>query len=145
VKIDPNDPRPPFRQAADDLRRRIGKGEFGTGERLPSVRDLAAEYGVAPQTMQNALKELRRDELVVAQQGRAFFVRDPSRPAGGGTDSERLAAAETALRELQERVAAVEADNAELRALVLDLRDHQAQPKSRASRPRTASKRPAGD
>ena len=145
MKIDPNDPRPPYRQAADDLRKRISKGEFGPGERLPSVRDLATEYGVAPQTMQNALKELRKDELVVAQQGRAFFVRDPTRPAGAnGTDSERLAAAEIALRELQERVAAVEADNADLRALVLDLRDHQAQPKSRAGRPRTASKSRAG-
>lgn len=116
MKIDDNDPRPPFRQAADDLRKRIGKGQFGPGERLPSIRALAEEYGVAPQTMQNALKELRKDGLVVAQQGRAFFVRDPSRPAAG-TDSERLAAAENELRELRERVTALEAD---LRTLIAD-------------------------
>jgi DNA-binding transcriptional regulator YhcF (GntR family) len=122
MKIDPNDPRPPYRQAADDLRKRIGKREFGPGERLPSIRDLATEYGVAPQTMQNALKELRKDELVVAQQGRAFFVRDPTRPAGAnGTDSERLAAAEIALRELQERFTEIKEDNADLRALIMDL------------------------
>ena len=129
MKIDPNDPRPPFRQAADDLRNRIGKGEFGPGERLPSIRDLAAEYGVAPQTMQNALKELRKDELVVAQQGRAFFVRDPTRPAGAnGTDSERLAAAEIALRELQEQFAEIKEDNADLRALIMDLYGRTGQP-----------------
>jgi DNA-binding transcriptional regulator YhcF (GntR family) len=115
MKIDPNDPRPPFRQAADDLRKRIEKKEFGAGQRLPSIRDLAAEYGIAPQTMQNALRELRNADLVVAQQGRAFFVRDPGRPVAGGTDRERLAAVENELRELRERVAAVEADNAALR------------------------------
>jgi DNA-binding transcriptional regulator YhcF (GntR family) len=118
VKIDDNDPRPPFRQAADDLRKRIGKGQFGPGERLPSIRALAEEYGVAPQTMQNALKELRKDGLVVAQQGRAFFVRDPGRPQAAGTDAERLTAAENELRELRDRVTALEADNADLRALI---------------------------
>jgi DNA-binding GntR family transcriptional regulator len=120
VKIDPNDPRPPFRQAADDLRARIGKGEFAPGQVLPSIRDLAAEYGVAAQTMQNALRVLRDDRVVVSQQGRGLFVRDPSRAAAGtaGTDAERLAAVEAELRTLQDRVAAAEADNADLRALV---------------------------
>jgi DNA-binding transcriptional regulator YhcF (GntR family) len=129
VKIDHNDPRPPYRQAADDLRKRISRGEFALGERLPSVRHLATEYGVAPQTMQNALKELRKDELVVAQQGRAFFVRDPGRPAGAsGTDSERLGAAEATLRELHERFTAIEEDNADLRALIMDLYARTGQP-----------------
>jgi DNA-binding GntR family transcriptional regulator len=118
VKTDPNDPRPPYRQAADDLRSRIGKGEFAPGQVLPPVRALAAEYGIAPQTMQNALKELRNEKLVVSQQGRGFFVRDPARPAAGRTDAERLAAAEAGLRDLRERLTAVEQDNAELRALV---------------------------
>ena len=55
MKIDPNDPRPPFRQVADDLTKRIGKGEFRPGDRLNSIKKLASEYGVSPQTMQNAL------------------------------------------------------------------------------------------
>jgi DNA-binding transcriptional regulator YhcF (GntR family) len=145
VKIDPNDPRPPFRQAADDLRKRIEKEEFGPGQRLPSIRDLATEYGVASQTMQNALRELRNADLVVAQPGRAFFARDPGLPLAVGTDSERLAAAESELRELQKRVAAVEADNAALRVLVMDLYGREGQPRPRADRARTPSKQPAGD
>ena len=128
MKIDPNDPRPPYRQAADDLRKRISKGEFGKGEKLPSIRDLATEYGVAPQTMQNALRELRNAQLVVAQQGRAFFVRDPDRPVGVGEDSERLATAENELRDLQERISGVERDNADLRALIIDLYSRTGQP-----------------
>ena len=128
MKIDPNDPRPPYRQAADDLRKRISKGEFGTGERLPSIRELAAEYGVAAQTMQNALRELREAKLVVAQQGRAFFVRDPDRAVAVGEDLERLAAAENQLRDLQERMSDVEKDNGDLRALIMDLYSRTGQP-----------------
>jgi DNA-binding transcriptional regulator YhcF (GntR family) len=127
VKIDPNDPRPPFRQAADDLRKRISKGEFGKGEKLPSIRELAAEYGVAAQTMQNALRELREAKLVVAQQGRAFFVRDPDRTEAVG-DSERLASVENQLRDLQERMSGVERDNGDLRALIMDLYGRTGQP-----------------
>lgn len=69
---------------------------------LPSIRNLATEYGVAAQTMQNALRELRNDKIVVAQQGRAFFVRNPDRPETGvgEADAERLAAAEAGLRDL---------------------------------------------
>ena len=132
MKIDHNDPRPPYRQAADDLRKRISKGEFGPGERLPSVRDLAAEYGVAAQTMQNALRELRTANLVVAQQGRAFFVRDPDRAEAAGTESGRLAAAENGLLELQKRIAAVEEDNADLRVLITDLYRRTGQPAPKA-------------
>lgn len=128
MKIDPNDPRPPYRQAADDLRKRISKGEFGKGEKLPSIRELATEYGVAAQTMQNALRELREAKLVVAQQGRAFFVRDPDRAAAVGEDVERLAAAENQLRDLQERMSGVERDNGDLRALIMDLYSRTGQP-----------------
>ena len=127
MKIDPNDPRAPYRQAADDLRKRISTGEFGKGEKLPSIRDLATEYGVAPQTMQNALRELREAKLVVAQQGRAFFVRDPDRTEAVG-DSERLASVENQLRDLQERMSGVERDNGDLRALIMDLYGRTGQP-----------------
>lgn len=133
MKIDQNDPRPPFRQAAEDLRRRISKGEFGPGERLPSIRDLAAEYGIAPQTMQNALRELRQAKLVVAQQGRAFFVRDPDRPQAVEPDAERLSAAEGVLRDLQERVTAVERENSDLRVRIMDLYGRIGQPYPRES------------
>ena len=91
-------------------------GRYQPGTRLPSVRQLAREYGLAPQTVQSALRELRQEGLVVSQQGRAYFVRDPNRPVGDGTAEssgqlrERLELVEAGLRELQERVAALEAD-----------------------------------
>ena len=130
--VDDNDPRPAYRQVADDLRESITKGKLGLrpGDKLKSIRDLAGEYGVAPQTMQNALRELRNANLVVSQQGRGLFVRDPSRPVSKASKagSEQLAAVESELSELQQRVAAIEADNDALHSLIMDLYGRTGQP-----------------
>ena len=49
-------------------------GAFPPGDRLPSVRDLATEAGVNPNTMQRALAELERDGLVYSQRTAGRFV-----------------------------------------------------------------------
>jgi len=52
----------------------IVSGEFAPGERLPSVRDMALEAGVNPNTMQRALTELERNGLVYSQRTAGRFV-----------------------------------------------------------------------
>ena len=52
----------------------IVSGVFAPGERLPSVRDLATEAGVNPNTMQRALAELERCGLVYSQRTAGRFV-----------------------------------------------------------------------
>lgn len=52
----------------------IVSGAFPPGDRLPSVRDLATEAGVNPNTMQRALMELERDGLVYSQRTAGRFV-----------------------------------------------------------------------
>lgn len=52
----------------------IVSGAFPPGERLPSVRDLATEAGVNPNTMQRAMTELERDGLVYSQRTAGRFV-----------------------------------------------------------------------
>ncbi|MEU0517345.1 GntR family transcriptional regulator [Streptosporangium sp. NPDC006007] len=111
MAISDNDPRPPYLQLADQLRRKIRvEKQYKPGQRLPSIRELAAEAGISPQTVQNALRELRIEGLIVAQQGRALFVRSDDEPMGseGGSVVGRLAEMERRLRELTERVAALE-------------------------------------
>ena len=62
-----NDDRPIYAQLVDEIRLRIVSGIYPLGEKLPSVRDLAAEASVNPNTMQKALSELERMELVHTQ------------------------------------------------------------------------------
>ena len=63
MKPKTNDPRPAYLQVADDLRASISGGTFKPGERLPSGRDLARRYGVAPMTISHALDVLRQEQL----------------------------------------------------------------------------------
>jgi GntR family transcriptional regulator len=69
---------------------------------------MAKDYGLSPQTIQNAVRELRNEELVVSQQGRAFFVRDPDRPVASEGLAERVEAVEAELRELRTRLESIE-------------------------------------
>ena len=57
--------RPIWQQLTDQLALRILKGEYPPGERLPGVRELAAQAGVNPNTMQRALAQLEADGLAV--------------------------------------------------------------------------------
>ena len=65
---------PIYTQLAARLAEKIVTGEYAPGERLPSVRDLALETGVNPNTVQRALADLERDGLVFSQRTSGRFV-----------------------------------------------------------------------
>jgi DNA-binding GntR family transcriptional regulator len=112
VKPKTNDPRPAYLQVADDLRASISGGTFKPGERLPSGRDLARRYGVAPMTISHALDVLRQEQLVEAYQGRGVFVTNHSAASGpgrnGGRQDQAIGSLRADLDELAERVARIE-------------------------------------
>ena len=115
VAVDVNDPRPAYQQIAADIRRAIEQGTYAAGERLPSGRDLAKKYDVAPMTIQQALRELRDQGLIVTWQGRGVFVRgadvgddDQGEPTAAALMA-RLDAIHEDLQRLEDRVAALEA------------------------------------
>lgn len=57
--------RPIWLQLCEQMERRIVTGQYPPGSRLPSVRELAAEAGVNPNTMQRALQQLEQENLTV--------------------------------------------------------------------------------
>lgn len=65
---------PIYSQLVGQIKQRIVAGVFPPGERLPSVRDLATDAGVNPNTMQRALTELEREGLVYSQRTAGRFV-----------------------------------------------------------------------
>lgn len=81
--LDPDDPRPPYIQVANDLRAAILTRKFTPGEKLPSGADLAKRYGIARMTVQQALRILKDEGLIVSRQGSGVFVRARTeRPVG---------------------------------------------------------------
>lgn len=83
---------PIYAQLIHQIKQGIVSGIFPPGERLPSVRDLAMEAGVNPNTMQRALAELERDGLVYTQRTAGRFVTE---------DEEMIETAKRSLAETQ--------------------------------------------
>jgi GntR family transcriptional regulator len=95
------DPRAPYLQIADDLRRQIKEGRYKPGDRLPSLPAMCAEYSSASETVRRALRKLRDEGLVATQSTRGTFVlREPAGP-GPGSDLARM---EEAIREAEDRL-----------------------------------------
>jgi DNA-binding transcriptional regulator YhcF (GntR family) len=65
---------PIYTQLVAQIKLRIVTGVYLPGQRLPAVRDLALEAGVNPNTMQRALQELEREQLVFSQRTSGRFV-----------------------------------------------------------------------
>lgn len=65
---------PIYLQIVNILKGEIAGGAYPPGSRLPSVRDLALEAGVNPNTMQRALAELERSGLVNSQRTAGRFI-----------------------------------------------------------------------
>lgn len=66
--------RPIYLQLKEQLLLQIVSGKYPAGAKLPSVRDLAAEASVNPNTLQKALSELEREGLVYTQRTSGRFV-----------------------------------------------------------------------
>jgi len=66
--------RPIYIQLKERIKRLIVSGAYPPGEKLPAVRDMAAEAAVNPNTLQKALAELERDGLVYARRTAGRFV-----------------------------------------------------------------------
>ena len=65
---------PIYAQLMDTLKRRIITGRYLPGEKLPSVRELAAEAGINPNTVQRAFSELERERLIYTQRATGKYV-----------------------------------------------------------------------
>lgn len=76
LRIEPDSPVPPFEQLRQQITVQIAAGDLRPGDRLPTVRRLAGDLGIAPNTVARAYRELEL-EGVLSGRGRAgTFVSD---------------------------------------------------------------------
>jgi GntR family transcriptional regulator len=74
IRVDAHSPEPLFEQIAFAVKEAVARGELLTGTRLPSVRELAQELSINPNTVVRAYDLLTRDGVVVRRQGAGCFV-----------------------------------------------------------------------
>jgi len=73
-----------YQEIAENLRRRIATGQLTAGDRLPSVRELAAEWQCTPATVSRAYRTLSDEGLVVSHHGRGTVVAPGALQPGEG-------------------------------------------------------------
>ena len=74
IHVDPGDPRPIYRQIADEIKGLIARGHVQEGEALPSVRQVAADLGVNLNTIATAYRELQDEGLIAVRHGSGAVV-----------------------------------------------------------------------
>lgn len=107
------DSRPAYLQVAEALRTEISHGRLNPGQRLPSVRDLSARFEIAAVTVQNALRVLREEGLIVSRSTRGYYVRDelPEPPAASAEYAlirDHLEAVQATIEQLASRISHLE-------------------------------------
>ena len=89
--IDPAAPQPPFEQLRTQIASRVASGELSPATRLPTVRALADQVGLAVNTVARVYRELEADGVVVTEGRRGTFV---AASAHGSGDEAAAAAGE---------------------------------------------------
>lgn len=95
VSISPADPRPIYLQIMDEVRRALVLGTLKPHDPLPSIRQLAAQLRVNPNTVAQAYYDLEREGVVYVQRGKGTFISPDARP---GRDERRALARDVAKR-----------------------------------------------
>ncbi|AOY70247.1 GntR family transcriptional regulator [Arthrobacter sp. TES] len=88
IRLDLDDPVPPYEQIRRQLRSSITVGALEPGSRLPTVRSLAADLGIAAGTVARAYKELERSGLIESRRRNGTIVVGPPRATPGQSGGE---------------------------------------------------------
>ncbi len=96
IQLNYRDAKPIYEQIKDGLRRLVITGAIAKDEKLPSVRELASELAINPNTIQRAYRELESEGYIYTVSGKGSFAAEQADVAGRRN--------ETLLREFDEIV-----------------------------------------
>ena len=113
ITINYRDPRPIYEQIQSELRRLMLTGALPPGSSLPSVRELAGQLAINPNTIQRAYRELESDGYILSVAGKGSFVAQVGKLA----EQQKKQAVE-AFQAAAQRLRALGLSGAELAALL---------------------------
>ena len=113
IQINYRDPRPVYEQIMDELRKLIISGAIEPDEKLPSVRDLARQLAINPNTIQRAYRELEQSGYIYSVPGKGNFA-----GARQEVDAGRRTALMQTLRETARELRYLGVSEAELAAAI---------------------------
>ncbi|SEE61127.1 regulatory protein, gntR family [Streptomyces sp. TLI_105] len=98
----------PYQRITQDYAEKIRQGRLSAGTRLPGIREISEEYGVAAGTVQRALTELRNAGLIYSHQGRGSFVSESAEKSVEDSSTLAIRALESRVTELEARLERLE-------------------------------------
>lgn len=113
ISLNYRDSRPIYEQIKDELRKLIVTGALAAGEKLPSVRSLATELSINPNTIQRAYNDLETEGYIYSVPGKGSFASDR-----GDADTARRSLLMDKVRELLRELRVLGLAQAELEALL---------------------------
>lgn len=119
ISLNYRDSRPIYEQIKDELKKLIVTGGLAAEERLPSVRTLATQLSINPNTIQRAYNELEGEGYIFSIPGKGSFA-----AANPGTDQRRRQQLLEKVRELAAELKYLGVTEEELVALVKEEENH---------------------
>ena len=113
LTLDYRDARPIYGQIKDSLRRLIVAGALGPDEKLPSIRALAMDLSINPNTIRRAYTELEQEGFIYSVPGKGSFA-----AVMGGGDGRRRAELMERLREIIAELRYLNVSDQEILALI---------------------------
>lgn len=83
LKIDPDDNNPIYIQIMDQIKKAINLGVYKVGEPIPTIRDIALNLRINPNTVAKAIRELEREGVLKTYVGKGAFVTEKSKEIAG--------------------------------------------------------------
>src|SRR4051812_6441390 len=117
VRITPGSTAPIYQQIVNQIRHAIALGAAGEGAQLPSVRTLAEQLLINPNTVAKAYADLSKDGLVESMPGRGLTV-GPRRTGMGLTRPERLRRVDPLVTQLVHDAVALDLSAADVQELL---------------------------
>lgn len=100
INLDFRDSRPVYEQIKDKIKNLIVSGALKSGDRIMSVREMAAALTINPNTIVKAYKELEADGYIYSVKGKGYYVADSKSVLGAGIADGILESLEKQLTEL---------------------------------------------
>ena len=107
IHLDYRDARPIYSQIVDNIRNQVAAGILAAGDKLPSVRELAGQLAINPNTIQRAYRELEMGGWIATVPGKGCFV--CGTPAEAAKETEDFAEFDAAVAALLARGITTEA------------------------------------
>jgi len=74
IEINPRSGRPVYQQIIDQVKRDIALGRLRIGEKLPTVRELARQLLINPNTIAKAYRQLEQDSIIITRPGAGAYI-----------------------------------------------------------------------